>query len=891
MPYLLYAEGGYGLETILQSDPVVEVQPGQIFNASILVVNRKDKECDLNAKIDLPEGWVSLPFQLPPFHLSPQESKIQIIPIRVPDYAPSKEYSLTFSASGREDASLFSAANFKVVVLPRHEISSYVESAPKYAMSGDNYKIEVRVTNRSNHDQEVFFEVENYKQCEFKIYPSPSVLLPMDGSQLFTIEVLNNGEFKKTLNHHFFIRSFFKDHPTIEKKHHVKVEVFPTYAPAVVEHHLFPVKTKIDFGQKEEQTQFYFEQSGKGSIDEARNHKLDFYARIPVTKHDNLTQFLSGKPEKAYIHYWSKATDVYLGDGVFSLTPLTLKDYYGRGGSLSYSSNSSKIGGVYVKQKHSIAEEAIGGFFSYSPLPFWSLSIASIHLKAPQKIGYFSCSERNSTLTSFHTRFSKAKLSRLELEYAASNFLFKPNEKQYAFYSRLDALFGSSSKFSFQNVYAAPNFVGYYRDNNIVDASLVFPIYKKFRGNFSYHLYQTNLDKRLCKGPATRGYVLQGTLANHFSSSLYSSLSFNRTAFRDALVETGYETNYLSLNLGKTSKKWSLQGALQAGGFNSLNQKSIHVWQSYQLYSYFMPLPSQTYALYSRIGYNALLDRVSWSNIYGASAKAQIQDRINLQLVYEFTQKKGNQQFASMFLSYELPRHQTLDFRGNWTKQEGSKPKLDYLLTYTIPWGIPLGKKKNSGAIQGKVTRPAPDGTLVPYANLPINCNRQRYITNANGEFAFSHLEPGECLITVEDGSENLSPSIPLPLKLSVEKGKISPLGIEFKQAARIDGTVELYKRDSYTGPCHFARKWEGAGIMLYSLDHPEELVATTNYLGSFSFNKLTPGKYRLKVFINKLPAHHTIEPEEMKVEVKPGEALNIPIKIVPLERTIRFIQ
>jgi hypothetical protein len=80
------------------------------------------------------------------------------------------------------------------------------------------------------------------------------------------------------------------------------------------------------------------------------------------------------------------------------------------------------------------------------------------------------------------------------------------------------------------------------------------------------------------------------------------------------------------------------------------------------------------------------------------------------------------------------------------------------------------------------------------------------------------------------------------------------------------------------------------SGALFELKNENSSLSAQSTRDGTFSFDDLVPGKWTLTINKNSLPRFTYLEKNEIEFELKPGDAQDITIKVLPRKRVIQMM-
>ncbi len=835
------------------------MEAGTIVTASFLVTNNTNHAQNLRPLIKLPPGWISIPFHEPFFTLDPFSSKVELFALRVPKNTLAGTYHIPVLIEGMENPSILSESSFNVTIQKNSKIVAYLENCSAIGISGEAYTITLSLTNTGNIGTEI--EILTEEHLGFPIYPKNTTLFvnPQESKKIaFQVETQESQE---TLIHNVVISLLNKLTGKSETLFH-QIELFSKTPISINRYQTLPLQTVFGYGMKNGHKQLFIEQSGRGSL--GKGKEIDFFVRAPLLSEANVDRDLGGLPENWYLHYFTQSTNTYIGDGVYSLTPLTILNRFGKGGSFSLQSASLKLKTLCIYDSSSIPQAIAGESLSYRPLPFLALSLSSLQTHLTPFSKKVLGSQKNTVSNSLLGELAHNKMGDHTLEYGSTNPFFSSARNSYYIYSRASPF--SKTWYALQRIYAPSQFVGYYQDTSQLYTSVGFPIIKKLQGSLSYNYSAYNLEKmKKSDLNATRNRICYGGISYPFSFGLYTSLYYNYSTSKDSLQDhLGYQTHFASLNGGQSLGKWTLQGILEYGSYKNLHKvETNHRWQSAQVYAYYQPSPRAQYASYVRLGYIDLSPELNWTRTYGVSCSLYLKKNLTTTALYELTNQQRIRHYLSGNIKYTLKNKSYFELKGYLNQESSQKNTVEFLFSYTIPWNLPIRKNKSAGSIKGHVSE-----EKNPIQNLIVNCSGQRTLTDRKGNFTFPSLLPGDYHVWLEGTSKVTTPPLPLPVK--VDGGKTTSLQIHFTHPCKLTGSFPILDElQEKTGML------KQASLCLESVDTGKKLFTQIDHLGIFSFDKLSAGRWLLKILAADLPPYYSLEKEEMVVDLFPGEEKN----------------
>ncbi|MBC7323239.1 MAG: hypothetical protein H5T90_09100, partial [Acetomicrobium sp.] len=452
----------------------------------------------------------------------------------------------------------------------------------------------------------------------------------------------------------------------------------------------------------------------------------------------------------------------------------------------------------------------------------------------------------------------------------------------------------------------------YYNDSDYMSSSFNFPLSSRMRGYVSYSGYETNLDKRLDKGDTSTKETLFQTGINYsLSQGWYARFAYDNFSRKDRIYPSKYDIKEEAyrLSVGRSAGNFNYRvEARYADQYDRIRGISASPW-NYSFYASYMPSDELFLTLYGGFGDNAAIRGsrlLSDQDNLGFSFRWLATERLTLSgwyTKYNFDSKRPESNQYSFELQYMMPDESYWTFkirRYDWEYSE--YVETDYLISYSVPIGIPVGKKKSLGMLIGRVWTAQEEGKA-PLTNAVVTLNGSKVATDASGRFTFA-APPGEYLLDVSRASIGLGNTAAekLPMKVSVEAGETTNVELTIVEAAVLSGQVVLGKSEparapETTKPVIFGEPGSAEtpqvfkGVLI-ELSRDDETIRTlTDDEGKFTFMNIRPGTWKFKVYDYNIPAYHYIQNPEMEIMILPGEKKDITVKVVPKKREIKILE
>ena len=915
---------GHGVEVRLNSPNIVEISPGKIVTASFLVLNDTDKEEEFFENLTLPAEWqVIVPFKGIPFQLKGRSEEVRLVSFRVPADCPSGRYEITYWVRSQRDYGITDSDKFHVVVLAVTKLNLTVDQKPELVIAGDSYTVTLRVVNEGNVDSLIRLEVTASPACPLQVEPSEMVL-KAKSSEVVNIHVKTDKDLQQrktqVLKLNAKISEENKSVPVVSRT--VGVEIIPRVTGVWDPYHRLPVQIGVTGAVANGQGGFQAEVSGSGSINEEETASVEFLLRGP----DIQDRRPYGLRDEYYLGYRTQSADIFVGDRSYSLSPLTERYNYGRGGGFHLHPGGLELGNFYMESRWGMPKEReYGTSLAY---PFSDKYRMQGNFLYKRTIFGNSTTHQDSQLYSIQSMLNPREEINIDAEYAYCATDREGNAGGHAFHVELDGRLFKDIWYNLDKIYAGKDYWGYYHDEDFTFGTVTFPIFHELRGNLSYRSYKRNLSLDPARSTSNRERVYDAGLSYQFPFDLHMSLDYEDFHRDDPLRQIDFDERTLRL-AGSTTYRWvSLYASVERGIFwNNVTDTRNDNLQRYSIYATFRASDRQMYSLFLTLGDDRLTEHPERTKRAGFSADLRILNNLSLDLEYakddydNVTRQERDNLYSTLI--YRLPNKHTVDLMAYWSHQKGTEEDdLSFFLTYTIPLRIPVSRKTSIGSLHGRVVDRTREGSP-PVANVVLQLNEATTaVTDQKGEFIFPSLNPGSYRLQVAQhsiGSDKV-PDQRLPIPSEVHGGGTTKLEIGLLKPCSIKGRIVLFVFPQEAQPQTGIKENGGANNSLYlvgeqkkslpngsnteelkevrglgnlvvELANGEEVLQqVSDDTGRFSFQHLRPGQWTLFVYDQGLPPNYTLEKNGIALNLEPGEETEVVLRAIPRVRPVRII-
>ncbi|MHB1190307.1 MAG: hypothetical protein ACYC08_05635, partial [Armatimonadota bacterium] len=481
------------------------------------------------------------------------------------------------------------------------------------------------------------------------------------------------------------------------------------------------------------------------------------------------------------------------------------------------------------------------------------------------------------------------------------------------------SLSGSTQGLYYQigKTHAGPNYRGYYRDNDFTNGSVVLPISERLSLNLSGQKWEENLSRDPSKYDAPSESSYRTGLSYALASDTGISLSYDCFNRKDLLDTRRYDSRERSLRLGvsKSFGNASLQAYLERGEQDDLLSGESYKTDRYSLF-YTLRASARGYlSLYAQMGDDRPAESrlLGGGNTSGISGTWELRNNLSLSASYAVNGFNSDNEMLSrqLYLTtvYRLPDDSCWTLHLRQADRSGGEKDSVFMLSYSLPWDIPVSRKSNIGTIRGRVyDGETPDRRGI--ARTIVTLNGMRTATNGDGEFAFSSLSPGKYTVTIDQGSIGLDriSSAQLPMIVDVVSGETKDIDLSVVRSARVFGRVAACSYQE-TGPGRLSAgiflegsseycstsgelvEKEGISNVLVEISNGSEIYRRlTDKTGEFSLEGIRPGRWCVRAYDYNLPAYYYLETPETEMELKPGQAENVLFRTLPRLRPIKTV-
>jgi hypothetical protein len=555
-------EQGQGIQITAARDVISEVTPGKTLTGSFLVTNTGSRTETFIDELRVPQGWKKIIPQAPvPFTLNAGEQRARIIAFSISPNAPAGTYRVIYAAHSTRDPGISGSRSLVVTVKPVHKIEIDVAEKPDFVVAGNPFTVRFRIMNRGNSASRIKMDIRG--NMAYPVVPKQTELnLAAGQSELVTVTVTTDNRLKRKETYVLTISAVTEnvqgDAAVITKN--AVIFILPGAPEPVDLYHRVPAKLSMIGSLQDGEYPGQVELTGGGDIDEEGKKRVDFLFRAPDLQDKNIF----GLRDEFRLNYYTDTFYILTGDQGYSLSPLTEKSRYGRGGEVNFRRPVTGAGVFYLEtQGQSPQVTEGGGHLFYKPTGLLGLKANFLH----KKTGLSAGTPESTHLYSIQTSTAWDKKLALNLEYGVSDNsgITRTTGNSYSIDLRGEL---KKARYAIEKTYADPHFFGYFHDSDYTTGALFFPLYRQLTGNISYRSYQNNLDLNPLLGSATDEESFRGGVNLPLPTGTHLSLAYEDFQKKDRMTsfnQFNFRERFFTLGAGQAFKRASLQFYMNRG--------------------------------------------------------------------------------------------------------------------------------------------------------------------------------------------------------------------------------------------------------------------------------------------------------------------------------------
>ncbi|MBA3817192.1 MAG: hypothetical protein H0X29_11885, partial [Parachlamydiaceae bacterium] len=688
-------------------------EQGEILYISYVVTNHRSSECTEVIRLLVPEGWTTIPQNYAEITLNPSESCVGIFAVKVVDMALAGDYTIFLEIEGSDQQQEIMVAvceniNFDAKLMPVEECyhGDVPISLAMFCVNNGNTALQLKLDAQVEpicplSYESGIFTLQPGKNIDLYLQLEPSMCLE-PFRQFLLLKIMDadtcNQLFVQAVNLEIIPCGSSFDDPFIRIPAHASI---------------------IALGDNEDDV-FVAEFAGGGYIDTTQDRFLDFCFRLP-SKSRNV---IYNVDQRIFLGLKQPDLNLRAGDTVYVLSPLTQLYRYGRGGGIDIYEGNWSIGSHYTQNifNNDYNPRETCAYVEYSPSPRLNISGNYLH-KTLQHIP-------TSHLVTCAAEIEFRKNAWTEIEFG-KNFVDHVQHKDtwaYRFETRGKCF--KDTWYDIEKVYAGAAFFGYYQHINLFSTTIDFPVARAWRGNVNYSDLKQNFDNVYCYenytlAPRQRQFIANLSYNFHSGANVTLNGTLLRAKDEGSASQYNFNQRWAGVNLTFTRKRYYFNTRVQFG--QQRDYLTHHTTNLLQLYYVFLGkdfTDKLNASLFYEGGSTNYYDARHWRTSYGTAISYKYSNRAILEFMaqrvmnkpdqYEMTQVSGRGSYTFKNLSQLQGTVQYFNYQKHYPDD------LLFLVSYTVPFGLPITRRLDIGVVEGYVWDA---NRACPIAEAQVNLN------------------------------------------------------------------------------------------------------------------------------------------------------------------------
>ncbi|HEX7118225.1 MAG TPA: NEW3 domain-containing protein [Longimicrobiales bacterium] len=860
---------------------LLEADAGSTVTAVFRVVNAGGVARRFVPRIELPAGWRVVTGS-ESFDVPAGGAAIRLIGVAVPSDARPGEYRIGFEGrAGR--AGEGTVGDFvRVFVRSRWRLELQALEAPRFVVAGEAYTARFRLVNRGNASGRVRLSVRSAP--DLPTHTDSAVIgIGAGAVRIIGVEVETAARTTRMLRHHVALTATAVGADSVTTTASSTVDVYPGGAEEPAPDRRLPAELRLH-AVRQPYPGAQFEFRGGGRLHEGSAARVDFLARRSTIERSAYR----GRDEYR-LSYRGERFDVWLGDQIFRLSPLTATGRYAFGIGARARAGGLLVGGYAHRNRRQEAGERthaaqLGYRFGRG------IEVAAHYLA---RIGPDS-----GQVASVRGTVRPWRNATVDVEYGR-RLAFAAGAEAWS----VDVTGGTARiRFDAGHLRADPDYPGAYRGTSRDHARLSLGIWRRLRLEGSAQWQEREV--------RDRGALFLGDRATHVYTARLAyghavSAEYRREgrAGRQWHGRFDRELESVGLQLGVHAGGMVVQSGSEFGTVLDRVAGRKAPFRRHSLQASLSPGYGQSYS--ARVEYlsgstvhtSTLQERLSVSLHATAELTSSLSARLAVQAFHDGGELPRRYALVDAGIEHTLPfgHRIAVNTRVSAYGAGGGALTRDAVFTadYVIPLGLPV-PGRSSGASARIRVHDARTGEGI--AGIPVHLGGRTVISDDDGTATFRGLRPGTYPVRLDRQSLGLDRVAmrPLPAIVTVDGDRAVRMDIGISPSARLTGTVRLFEfeRTAPLDPGASALVEAGAlrDVVIELSREGEALHRVTDGRGRFEFADLAPGEWTLAVVAADLPPNHDLAEDTIRLHLAPGDAAEVTLRALPHWRPVRII-
>jgi len=351
-------------------------------------------------------------------------------------------------------------------------------------------------------------------------------------------------------------------------------------------------------------------------------------------------------------------------------------------------------------------------------------------------------------------------------------------------------------------------------------------------------------------------------------------------------ISLNKKVHQLGINVfGETGKTTNL---LSAKGEQLTSMYKANLTLRYRFNNHLFMNGFINYNKYQR--YNAT-DNLSW--YYGgsldASAGKKVSLTLNYQNNYEMEEYYRDRSIFSLNGNYKISIDNEIAAMAkyNLARNTMDKRELELMVRFTHTFHVPVRKKKDLGALSGKIINKGVDNI----EGIVLTIGGNTAVTDKDGFFRFPVVKTGIQYFMVDYKNAGLFAiaEIPGPYRVNIISGIDNSFELSLTKSVKVSGNIAV-EYDENKGDKEFvAVKAKLNSLIIEAKNGAEVYRVLTDKKGNFGFEGLRPGNWSIQVYKKGISKEYELLTEFFSLNLESGKDETIQVKVREKQRRIKF--
>lgn len=869
---------------------LITQQPRQVVTLAFTVRNGTNRRIEAEPLLVLPPGWRVVTPELP-FGLAAGATAVRLVSFLIPETARAGEYPVSYAVQDRALPATRDAYAIRVNVLPEQKLQVLALESSSFVIAGENHRAAFLVRNTGNAPLVARFSLRSLHGSE----PRPrtgDVTLEAGESKTLEFDVATATVRRRAEEHLTLIVEV--PGAGIRSRADSATQVVPRVSSAQAYRTL---ASEVDLsliardagGRRTNGWQVGL--AGSGVLDDEGARHLGVRLRGPDVRDEGAF----GYTDDYALSYWDATKTIKVGDDIYGLSLLTDPGHFGRGAGAGYHRNGLGLSVYQAKDRFTVDREQTG-FNIHSQLT----SATRMELNLLDKRG----GSLPAALRSVGSRTQWAQGVQTAFEIGHSD---GKGERGRAWRGEL---YDSSHALRYQILgwRAEPDYRGYLRDEAYLSAGFDYP--RQRWGLHGYYRWQNrNLDEDEIR-PAPQERQANFGVDRTFGTATRATLDYYARAYADEFFRqpVDIENRSARLGLNQSFKDVSLLYSVERGRTESRIgavpfDTTLHV-----LSTFWRASPVQNYGLYAMrddnayakepqgrqttFGLHASYDFKSTLLAFDAQRNYEVNDDYDLRYDYadsHYDRRTQRRTTYHMMLRHELRNGDHVSLLAR--RIAGRQAQTDVLLTYTLPFDLPLFRKPNVATVRGRIYDAEHGAGL---RNVVLNLDGLTAVTDGSGGFEFPAVAAGNYRLSMDRSNVDVSkvPLSSLPLNVTVAAREARQIEVALVRSVSISINVRLHPGSGNAQVSQpSSATMRGLQNVLVTLRNAEHVYhRLTDADGQARLAGLPPGDWTASIAADAIPQGYGIASRELVLQIPPGASATAEFPLTPVTRNIKML-